>query len=125
MATLGQRGDKLDLLIRQGATLGPFLITMTNEEGVATDLTGATVRSTVLSNYDSLVRYDLEINVTDAVAGKFSIGMPAILTATLPYLGDLYEPENQYVWDLEIEFPDGRVIPVFWGAVKIAPEATK
>ena len=124
MATLGRRGDKLDLLIRQGATLGPFPVTMVSESGAPLDLTGATVRGTVAKDYGAATDYPITINVTNAAGGEFRMSMPASLTATIPYLGDLFAPENQYVWDLEIEFSDTTVMPVFWGIVQLAPEAT-
>lgn len=128
MPTLGQRGDRLDLLIRQGATLGPFLVTLQPEDLVNStlqDLTGALVRGTVLKDYDSLVAYPLDTNIVDAAGRKFTMGMSAAMTATIPYHGDIFDPANQYVWDLEVEFPDGFILPVFWGIGQIAPEATK
>lgn len=124
MPTLGRRGDKLDLLIRQGATLGPFPVTLVTAEQAPVDLIGAFVRGTVAKDYDAIANFPLTILVTDAAAGQFQMSMPASMTSTIPYLGDLFEPENQYVWDLEIEFTDGSVMPVFWGTVQLAPEAT-
>ena len=124
MATLGQRGDKLDLLIRQGATLGPFPVSLLSEDQTPVDLTGAVVRGTVSKDYSAATTYPITILVSNALGGEFRMSMPATLTATIPYLGDIFEPENQYVWDLEIEFSDGTVMPVFWGIVQLAPEAT-
>lgn len=45
MATLGYIGEKLDLLVRQGATLGPFAVTLTNPDNTPVNLTGATLRA--------------------------------------------------------------------------------
>lgn len=47
MTTLGYIGEKLDLLIRQDATLGSFDATMRNPDGSAVNLIGATIRGQV------------------------------------------------------------------------------
>ena len=45
MATLGYIGERLDLLIRQGATFGPFDVTLANPDKTPVNLTGATVQA--------------------------------------------------------------------------------
>lgn len=124
MAKLGRRGDKLDLLIRQGATLGPFPVTISDSNGVAKDLTGTSVRATIRKDYGSVVAYPVTVALTEVLEGRFVMSIPAAQTAAIPYLGDLFDPDNQYVWDLEIEYANGFVEPIFWGIVQIAPEAT-
>lgn len=44
MTTLGYIGEKLDLLVKQGSTLGPFKVTLANPDQTPVDLTGATRR---------------------------------------------------------------------------------
>ena len=55
MTTLGYIGEKFDLLIKQGSTLGPFSITLSNPDNTPVNLTGAAV-----SLYPELLRLLLE-----------------------------------------------------------------
>ena len=48
--------------------------------------------------------------------------MPASVTSTIPYLGPVYEPANQYIWSLEIELASGFVMPICYGQVKVYGE---
>ena len=47
MAQVGTRGERLDLIVRQGATLGPHTVTLTNPDGSAVNLTGCTIQGQV------------------------------------------------------------------------------
>lgn len=122
MPSLGRRGDKLNLVIRKGATFGPYTVTMQDSAGALIDLVGATVRATIRKEYGDATAYAVTCEVTGV--GVFTITMAPAGTAVIPYLGDFNDPDNQYVWDLEIEYSSGVVQPVFWGTVKIIPEAT-
>lgn len=124
MASLGRRGDKLNLLVRRGATLGPYEVTMQDAAEMPIDLTSAIVRAKIRKEYDSVTAYTITCTVTDGAAGEFSFTMTATETAAIPYLGDLNEPDYQYIWDLEIEYPDETVEAIFYGIVKVASEVT-
>lgn len=125
MPTLGKRGDKLDLLIRQGATLGPYKVRIADAVGVPQNLIGTIPRASIRKSYDDATVYPVTAVLTVPEDGQFSMTMTPAETAAIPYLGDLYEEKNEYVWDLELEYPDGKVVPIFWGIVRIAPEATR
>lgn len=45
--TLGNIGEEMDLLIRQGGTFGPHVFTMKNPDGSAFDLTGMVLRGSI------------------------------------------------------------------------------
>lgn len=124
MPTLGVRGERLDLLLKQGSTLGPFPVEMKTGENPVV-LSGCTVRASIRKDFSSVTSYAITCTLTDAANGKFSFTMTDEQTAVVPYLGDMRSPENQYVWDLEIEMVDGTVLPVFYGKVKVAGEVTK
>lgn len=47
MAQVGFRGERLDLIARQGATLGPFVVTLTNPDNSPVNITGCTIRGLV------------------------------------------------------------------------------
>ncbi len=59
MATLGYIGERLDLLIRQGATFGPFDVTLANPDKTPVDLTGATVRALLVQLRRLFVQFTL------------------------------------------------------------------
>lgn len=125
MASIGSRGDKLDLLFRQGATFGPVPVSMTAPEGEPIDLTGCLIRSKIRKSYQSATAYEVDCSLTDAAGGKFVFSVTDETTALMPCGPTPNDAASVYVWDLEIEFPDGTVMPVFFGSVKVAPEATK
>lgn len=124
MAQLGRRGDKLNLLIRRGATLGPFECTLQDSAENPIPLTGAIVRAKIRKEYATVTAYAVTCTVTDAAAGEFTFTMTPTETRAIPYLGDIQDPDNWYLWDLEIEWADGSVDPIFYGSVKIADEVT-
>lgn len=126
MPTIGNRGKRLDLIIKRGATFAPHLVHMlgkVSQEPI--DLTGAVIRAGVRKDQSAASFYPFTCAVVDALQGYFTFSMPKDVTAAIPYLGVHYEPANQYEWDLEIEFPSGFVMPVFYGIVKIVGEITQ
>ncbi len=125
MATVGSRGDKLDLLVRQGTTLGPMSVTMRGPSDAPIDLTGCQIRAKVRKTYASAAGIDVNTIITDPVAGAFQFSLTNVQTAAMTCGPSPSDPASLYVWDLEIEYSDGTVRPVFYGAVKVAPEATK
>ena len=50
MAQVGFIGERLDLLCRQGANLGPFICTLQNPDLSFVDLTGCTIQGYVRKN---------------------------------------------------------------------------
>lgn len=125
-AQLGYIGERLDLLIRQGATLGPFLATMTNPDASPVDLTGATIRGQIRKRAaDTTVVASLDVTITSAAAGQYSFGLTATATAAIVAGADVTKPESVYVWDLELQDAAGRVLPLYWGDVRVHREVTR
>ena len=126
MPLIGNRGKKLDILIKRGATFAPHLVHMlgkVSQEPI--DLTGAVIRAGIRKDQASASFFPLTCGIADALQGYFTFSMSKEVTAAIPYLGPHYLPENQYEWDLEIEFSSGFVMPVFYGNVKIVSEITQ
>jgi hypothetical protein len=69
MATLGYIGEKLDLLVRQGATLGPFTVTLTITDaaagkfqfGMTDEATAAIPAGETLKDAASVYVWDMEL----------------------------------------------------------------
>lgn len=126
MATLGYIGERLDLLVRQGATLGTFDATMQNPDGSAVNLIGATIRGQVRKKaLDPTVVTDIDVTITDAVLGKYSFGLSVAKTTIIAAGETLKEPASLYVWDLELVDSTGRVIPLYYGNVTVFREVTR
>ncbi|MFM2053614.1 MAG: hypothetical protein RL456_1651 [Pseudomonadota bacterium] len=124
--TIGSIGQRLDLLIRQGATLGPFPCTMTNPDATPVNLTGATIRGQIRKKpADAAVIASFDVTVTDATAGKYTFGLTATATAAITAGADVTKPESLYVWDMELEDAAGRVTPLFWGDARVHREVTR
>lgn len=124
MPTIGFIGNKVDLLIRQGATFGPHRVTLTNPNSTPVVLTGATVRGSVVYLKDDQVeRVPVEVTITNAAAGEFDIGLSAETTAALPGGDHPTDPAGRHKWDLELVDALGRVTPIFYGTAQVFNEA--
>ena len=127
MAQIGSIGERLDIILRQGSTLGPFLVTLTNELGVPIDLTGATisgqVRKNALDTGAPIAAFD--IVYVNRVAGQFSFGMAKAITVAIP-AGEYQKDEaSQYKWDMELLDTLTRCIPLYYGNFENFREVTR
>ena len=125
---LGTKGAEMDLMIRQGATLGPIYVWMEDADNSPMDITGAVVRAHIRRRADrSLVPgAEAVIELTDAPNGAFTWEFAAADTANLDADPSSADAElSRYYWDMEIEFSDGRVVPLCHGAVRVYREITR
>ena len=126
MTTLGYIGEKLDLLVKQGSTLGPFKVSLINPDQTAVDLTGATLRGHIRKKALSTVLVaTLVVTVTEAANGKFEFGLPDEITAGIQAGETIKDPASLYVWDMELEDASGRVVPLYYGDCKVFREVTR
>lgn len=126
MPTVGNRGKRMDLIVKQGSTLAPHLVRLLGKNtGLPQSITGAVIRGSIRRSISATEVFPLVCTVVDGESGYFSFSMAATVTATIPYLGPYYDPANQYVWDLEMQLPSGFVMPVFYGNVKLFGEVTR
>lgn len=122
-----QVGEKLDLTIRQGSTLGPIRHTLKDAAGAPIDLTGYTVRASVRKTPKATeVAAVFVITMAPTLAdGWYEFSIPDEVTGGLTVGELLSSPESAYAWDSELETPDGRVIPLFFGVFRVQPEVTR
>lgn len=127
MAQIGFKGEKLDLLIRQGATFGPFVVTTLNPDGITpVNLTGCTMRGQIRKLAKSAVAAaTLNCVITDAPGGVYQFELSDAVTASLKAGESEIDDASKYVWDLEMVDSLGRVIPVYYGDVTVFREVTK
>ncbi len=126
MATLGYIGDKVDLLVRQGATFGPMRVELTNPDATPVNLTGCTVRGQLRKKALSAdVVAQFEVAVIDPQGGVFTFGFTDEVTAGIPAGESVKALESAYVWDMEVLDSTGRVNPLYYGDVKVFREVTR
>lgn len=125
---IGTKGAELDLLIRQGATLGPFNTYVKKQDGSALNLTGATFTAQIRRTPESapIPGATVSFTITDALNGVLSWSVPASSTAALRASEvDENAPESVYVWDMEVLLSDSRVLPLLYGTAKVFREVSK
>jgi len=120
----------LDIVIEQGATFKRVLSLTDNTLPFPNpiDLTGCTARAQLRDKTSNTVSYTLTCTVTDDVGGVIEVVMTAANTALIPSaVQDKVgrKIDRDYVWDLEVVFPDTTVLRLLQGKATLSPEATR
>ncbi|CAN5858655.1 hypothetical protein BH11PSE13_BH11PSE13_12290 [soil metagenome] len=125
--TIKQLGERVDLQIRQGSTLGPVQCRLSDAATtLPIDLTGCTIRGSVRKTLSSgEVAAQMVVGMASPETGAFSFHIPANVTAGLPVGPAITDPASAYVWDMEMEDGDGVVTPLYYGTILLYPEVTK
>lgn len=125
---IGNFGAEESLDIRQGATFGPINATLTNPDTSPIDITGWMFRGQVRRSPTSTLTpgASFMFSITNASQGMFSFSISDEQTTLLQAdaLG-ANAPASQYVYDIEAELPDGRVLALMYGAARVFREVTK
>ena len=124
---IGTKGDRLDILIRQGATFGPMQCTVLKADGSPEDLTGCTFIAEIRKTPDAATAAASALfTLTNATAGQFSFTFLATATEDIPCAPEgETSPDSLYVWDLEIHYPSGMVRPMLYGDALVFREVSK
>lgn len=116
MAQVGSRGKRLDIVARQGADVGPFVVTLSNPDLSPVNLTGCTIQGQVRKNaLDSVKAADFTITILDALIGKFSFSIPASVSKDIPAGEFQRSPESLYYWDMELLDSTNKTTPLYYG----------
>lgn len=122
MPTIGHKGENLDLIIRQGATVGPVHMLLEEDDGSPTDLTGCTLLAQIAKTADgpTIAGASGTFTVLDAAGGtaefSFTDEATALLTA---------DPDSEtaaastYVWGMDLHRADGSVTPLLYGVANV------
>lgn len=127
MPVLGTKGGELDLLLKQGATFGPHQITLKDSANQPINITGATIRAQIRKTSDAATAVaNGDFVLTTPVSGVFTFGFSSTSTTALQVdTASETGTDSQYVWDMEIQYSDGRVYPLMYGKVSVFREVTK
>lgn len=131
--TLTNIGERLDLEVRQGSTLGPYRNQLYHKREQPSDplepldLTDAIIRGQVRKTAtDDAVVAEFQITIAaDPTQGYYDFGISAAVTAAIPAGVSMAAKDSVYYWDTECELPSGRVLPLHYGALRIQAEATR
>ncbi len=114
MAEIGDLGAELNLLCRQGHTIGPFEMDWKYEDGTPVDITSATFTSAIRASQDATTDLDsFDITTTSGPLGTFEIVLPAAQSAALPISDKLF-----YLVSATIA---GVKTPLFYGKIGMRP----
>lgn len=123
---LSNESPVLDLVITQGTDF-KLQATMTDENGLPIDLTGASVRSQIRKNYKDGkdAGISAEYTAIDAANGVYQLLFKGGDTSKL-LAGDTKDsPESEHYWDAELVSSGGLVDPIWHGTVKVVKQITK
>lgn len=123
--TISQQGERLDLEVRQGSTLGPIRHTVTDVDNVTPfNFTGCTVLGSIRKTPRAFGEPAATLVVVfpfDRTLGYYDFSVPDEITATMPMDADV----TKFYWDSELIDASGRVIPLFYGEFRVTAEATR
>ncbi len=125
---LGTKGANLDLLVKQGATLGPNTMYIRDSGGIAINLTNCTLSAQIRKTADApTADVSAVFTVLDAPNGVVSWVFPAAETINLVCDPDSESAAaSQYVWDMELHYTlTSAVAPLLYGNVSVYREVTK
>lgn len=105
-----------NLVIDQGTTFSS-IITLTNQDGTAMNLTGYTVKSQFRKSYQSSTAINFTASIYDATAGKVRLQLAPSDTTGVK--------AGRYLYDIELTTPTDEKIRALEGLVILTPEITK
>lgn len=119
MAVLGKKGKKLDLLIKQGSTFGPYPITLRNPDGTAVNTAELIISGTIRKTPKTPVVVTIEFEKIDN-SGRYNMIIPASQTTLLTAGQNELSSDSKYVWDCELINSNlNIIIPLFYGEVRV------
>lgn len=116
--TLGDKGERFDMLVVQGTDWGPFEFTLIDDQtGLPEDITGCTFLCEIRKEADAATAAASAVfSIVDGPNGVGTIAFLAASTGTVPADPDGEDdPDSIYVCDWRIKYPSGRIRQLTWG----------
>jgi hypothetical protein len=125
MPVLGFEGERYDLLVKQGAKLGPIRATMTNGDNTPFDLTDITILGRVVDPDTGAVMGNFDVSYVDRPGGVYEFSLAKAVTVLLSAGREVDEWHRLYFWDLEMESSsDNDERPLYYGELRVRLERT-
>lgn len=105
-----------NLVIDQGTTFSS-IITLTNQDGTAMNLTGYTVASQFRKSFQSSTATSFTASIYDAATGKIRLQLSPAASSAIK--------AGRYLYDIELTSNTGEKSRALEGLVIITPEITK
>lgn len=126
-------GGKQDFDIRRGITFGPFQHQLTVLDSstvpptsVPLDLTGYEFRGQIRrSERSSSVIAEFSFDNYDPANGEYEFWLSDEQTSALPAGSTMGAAQSNYVYDIEMESPDGDVTSLLYGKIRVQAEVTR
>jgi len=115
MTTVGAIPAAVDLAVYQGDDFGPLTLTVTNPDGSAANLTGATFKAQIRNVAGSSTSTLLATFTPSVAANVVTLSLAHGDAATLPAAG---------VWDCQMTRAAGSVVTLAAGAVRVAQDVS-
>lgn len=119
MTSIGSIGERVDIDLRAGDTLGPFSLTFTDEAGTAIDLTGSTLTASMSKQDDTGADIVMTATVTNAALGQATLTLAYADTSALAS-NDFFNKAASYAWRLVLTDSQGTKWTLMYGTVNVA-----
>lgn len=117
MKLIPKGGNKVDINAVQGKTW-ELMLTIKNKNGTPLNLSNATLRGHIKrSPQDSVPVSRWRCLIVNPTEGKAKVVLSANETTNIP--------QGIYVFDLELELPDGKVLEIMRGVLNVEYEVTR
>jgi hypothetical protein len=113
-------GSRVDLDVRQGATLKPFGLKFKNPDKSPVNLAGATVRGEIRKSAGDAdpPKVTLDVVYVDRALGWVTLGAAA-MQMNLPCGETINHPDSQYRLDIWLIDALGEILAVIYGVVRV------
>jgi hypothetical protein len=125
MDEMGSIGARVDIEVRAGDTLGPFLVTINDSTGAALNLVGYTFEGAVSKLNTADTPIAMTCTITDAVNGKVQFKVASASTGAFADANSqFFRSTATYSYYLKGTDTSGHKLTYLFGYVKVAKELT-
>lgn len=117
MTTVNQYGERTDIVVRQGVTAGPFLLSVKDGDGVAVDLSGVTFEGGIFDTAGTTKLLDWDYDLSDLVSGNLTFSLSDTTTEDMLISKLTFPPKH--TWIINMIWTDGTTIPAYYGDLRV------
>lgn len=126
MAELKNWGKEEHLYLKQGATLGRYKLTFTDQYSYPINISNYIFKSQIRKTSNSTIAASASFDIPVGTDGVVYWWYPATQTVNITAdENSPLAPDSQYVWDMEMQLPNGDVESLLYGNVYVLREITK